>query len=68
MATTGATLHPGFSTRVRPRSARLPYAWPLYALFGLFPLWWVLGFGAFIWPVMAGRCGCPGATASTCCS
>ncbi|HLF41363.1 MAG TPA: O-antigen ligase family protein, partial [Acidimicrobiia bacterium] len=54
MATTGATLHPGFSTRVRPRSARLPYAWPLYALFGLFPLWWVLGFGAFIWPVMAG--------------
>ena len=53
MAATGATLHPGLSTRVRPRAARLPYAWPLSALFLGFPLWWVLGFGAFIWPVMA---------------
>lgn len=53
MAATGATLQPGLSTRVRPRATRLPYGWPLYALFGLFPLWWVLGLGAFIWPVMA---------------
>ena len=32
---------------------RLPKAWPIYALFVGFPLWWVLGMGAFIWPVLA---------------
>lgn len=53
MAATGATLHPGLSTRVRPRAARLPYGWPVAALFLGYPLWWVLGLGAFIWPIMA---------------
>jgi hypothetical protein len=31
----------------------LPAGWPLYALFLGFPLWWVLGLSAFIWPIMA---------------
>jgi polysaccharide biosynthesis protein PslJ len=34
------------------RARGLP-PWPLYALFGLFPLWWVLGLGALIWPIIA---------------
>jgi polysaccharide biosynthesis protein PslJ len=33
--------------------ARLRPAWPLYVLLLGFPLWWVLGLGAFIWPVLA---------------
>jgi hypothetical protein len=28
-------------------------AWPLYVLFGVFPVWWALGMGAFIFPVAA---------------
>lgn len=57
MAATGTIPHPGVPA-VRPAApsrsgARLPYAWPLYALFVAFPLWWVLGLGAFIWPVLA---------------
>ena len=42
MSATGATLQPPI-TRVQARQARLPYGWPLYAAFGLFPLWYVLG-------------------------
>jgi len=39
--------------QVRPvRARRLP-AWPIYALFALFPLWWVLGLGSLIWPIVA---------------
>lgn len=53
MAATGATLHPGLSARVHPRTPRLPQGWPVYALFLGFPLWWVLGLAAFIWPIMA---------------
>lgn len=54
MAATGATLHPGVSTRAAPsRGTRLPYGWPVYMLFLGYPLWWLLGFGAFIFPVMA---------------
>lgn len=53
MAATGATLHPGLSAPVQPRTARLPHGWPVYALFLGFPLWWVLGLAAFIWPIMA---------------
>ena len=52
MAATGTIPHPGV-TAVRPRTARLPYAWPLYALFLGFPVWWFLGMGSFIWPIMA---------------
>ncbi len=35
------------------RGARLPVGWPVYLLFGLFPLWWVLGLASVIWFVMA---------------
>jgi hypothetical protein len=31
----------------------LPYGWPVIALFGLYPLWWVLGLGGFIWVILA---------------
>jgi hypothetical protein len=43
------------STNITARSGhpRLPYGWPLSVLFLGFPLWWFLGLGAFIWPVMA---------------
>ena len=40
----------------RPRRARrghVPAAWPLYALLYGYPLWWVLGMQAFIWPLLA---------------
>lgn len=53
MAATGATLHPGLSTRVRSRTAGLPYGWPLYAIFLGYPVWWLLGVSAFIWPTFA---------------
>ena len=56
MVATGTIPHPGV-TAVRPTAsttgARLPYAWPLYALFIGVPLWWFLGLGSFIWPIMA---------------
>ncbi len=32
---------------------RLPATWPLVAAFAFFPLWWLLGVGSFIWPVIA---------------
>jgi hypothetical protein len=37
----------------RANARRLPPGWPLLALYVLFPLWWVLGLGQFIWPVIA---------------
>ncbi len=52
MSATAAALQPPI-TRVRARTARLPYGWPLYAAFGLFPLWYVTGFGALIWFFLA---------------
>lgn len=33
--------------------ARLPVTWPLVVLFVAFPLWWVLGLSALIWPLLA---------------
>jgi hypothetical protein len=48
MSATGATLQPPTS-RVQAKVARLPYGWPLYVAFGLFPAWYLLGFGALIW-------------------
>jgi polysaccharide biosynthesis protein PslJ len=56
MAATGTIPHPGV-TAVRSRTARLPYAWPLYALFVGFPVWWFLGLGSFVWPIMAAPMG-----------
>ena len=35
------------------RRSYLPPAWPLYVLFLGFPIWWVVGLSAFIWPIMA---------------
>ncbi|HEV3365157.1 MAG TPA: O-antigen ligase family protein [Acidimicrobiia bacterium] len=52
MSTTAAALQPPV-TRVRAKTARLPYGWPLYAAFGLFPLWYVTGFGALMWFFLA---------------
>lgn len=40
----------------RPGSARrsgLPVGWPFYAMFYGYPLWWLLGLQAFIWPILA---------------
>ena len=36
-----------------PRPRGSSRAWPLYALFAGFPVWWLFGLGAFIWPIVA---------------
>jgi hypothetical protein len=36
-----------------PRVRFLPAGWPIYGLFLGFPLWWAVGIGAFILPIMA---------------
>ena len=36
-----------------PRRFRLPVGWPILAILVLFPLWYVLGLGAFIWIILA---------------
>lgn len=39
-----------------PESTRrrlLKPGWPLYVLFVGFPIWWALGLGGFIWPILA---------------
>jgi len=40
---------------VRPKggSLRLPVAWPLIALFVLYPLWWALGVSSFVFVIFA---------------
>ncbi len=38
---------------VRPGRFHLPPGWPLLAILVLFPLWYVLGLGAFIWIILA---------------
>lgn len=53
MAAVGSTLPAGAALRGRATGPRLPYGWPVDALFLGFPLWWVLGLGAFIWPLPA---------------
>lgn len=62
MAATGAPPIPGLSDPHAVRSApagpprhvrAIPYGWPVYMLFLGFPVWWFLGLGAFIWPIMA---------------
>ena len=52
MSATAATLQPPI-TRVQARGARLPYGWPLYVAFGLFPVWYLLGFGSLVWFMLA---------------
>ena len=41
------------ATAVLARRGVLPAGWPIYLVFGLFPLWWLLGLSAFIWPLIA---------------
>jgi hypothetical protein len=46
------------ASAVRAPAARravlsLPPGWPVYALFLGFPLWWALGLGSFVWPILA---------------
>ncbi|MGH2768639.1 MAG: hypothetical protein ACRDIF_06770, partial [Actinomycetota bacterium] len=36
-----------------PRGGFRPRGWLLYLLFIAYPLWWALGFGPFIWPLVA---------------
>ena len=53
-----ATLVPTLDQPVAPlRRARagshFAAAWPVYALFAGYPLWWALGLQAFIWPLAA---------------
>jgi len=40
---------------VRPAAAErgLRPGWPILAVYLLFPVWWVLGLGQFIWPILA---------------
>jgi O-antigen ligase len=35
------------------RGSLLPRAWPVLLLFALYPVWWLLGLGGFIWPILA---------------
>jgi polysaccharide biosynthesis protein PslJ len=39
-------------TRPARRRSRLG-GWPVVALFAGFPIWWLLGLGGFIWPILA---------------
>jgi hypothetical protein len=47
---------PTFVARVddsRPSRHALPPGWQAYAIFGLLPVWWLLGLSMFIWPLIA---------------
>lgn len=44
---------PGGGPAVPPRRFQLRPGWPVLAILVLFPLWYVLGLGAFIWIIMA---------------
>jgi hypothetical protein len=35
------------------QETRLPVGWPLFLVFGAFPVWWALGLGSFIWVIAA---------------
>ena len=52
MCPSAATFQPP-GARAQARYARLPYGWPLYSAFGLFPVWYLLGFGSLIWFALA---------------
>jgi O-antigen ligase len=43
---------PAFRPAAR-RGRLLPPAWPIYAIFLGFPLWWALGLSGFVWPLLA---------------
>jgi O-antigen/teichoic acid export membrane protein len=46
------TGRPGDEIR-RTGGRRLPVTWPLVVLFVGFPVWWLAGISAFIWPIVA---------------
>jgi hypothetical protein len=47
------TAMPASGPDVRPGQFHLPAGWPVLAVLVLFPLWYVLGLGAFIWIILA---------------
>jgi hypothetical protein len=54
MAATGTATRPEvYQPPVRSTGPARLYGWPLYIMFVGYPLWWFLGIGAFLWPVMA---------------
>jgi hypothetical protein len=44
---------PGSTGSPGSRTTSLPAGWPVYLLFGAFPLWWVLGLSALSWAFLA---------------
>lgn len=44
---------PGQALPARRPWGGVPYAWPLWALLVLYPVWWLLGLGTFIYPILA---------------
>lgn len=44
---------PGAGSRATESRSRLPAGWPVLAILVLFPLWYVLGLGAFIWVILS---------------
>jgi polysaccharide biosynthesis protein PslJ len=49
MTTTAVDLH----SRGRTAARALPLGWYLCAVFGAVPVWWALGVGTFVWPILA---------------
>ncbi|MFN8233362.1 MAG: O-antigen ligase family protein [Actinomycetota bacterium] len=49
----GRGLDVGYVPVGTARRRYLPPGWPVYALFAGFPVWWILGLGGLIWPVLA---------------
>ncbi|HVQ18501.1 MAG TPA: O-antigen ligase domain-containing protein, partial [Actinomycetes bacterium] len=43
------------ATHVGPphRRRKLPASWPLFAALVLFPVWWIVGLGSFVFPIFA---------------
>jgi hypothetical protein len=53
MAATGVATRPEIAFQPPPpRPSRL-HGWPLVFMFYGYPIWWLLGLGAFLWPVAA---------------
>jgi polysaccharide biosynthesis protein PslJ len=48
----GGLRRPGYQ-RETLHELRLPATWPFVVLFIAFPLWWLLGVGSFMWPIIA---------------
>ena len=44
---------PDLSDELRLTPGRLPAGWPLFAALVMFPLWWALGLGSFVFPIFA---------------